>query len=105
MLVNRLVEFRLGTVRVLVKVHSHRGREATAMSENVKDPWSEDEAEKAGTSAEEYGDLSGQEADRAGSTGQQYGNLSVEDDAQGTVDPGDLAGSGGSQDDGGHQHP
>ncbi len=57
------------------------------MTENTKDPWSEDEAEKAG------------------STEQHYGNLSVEDDAEGTVDPADLAGTGDSEDDGGPQNP
>ena len=62
-------------------------RKAIAVTENPKDPWSEDEAEKAGA------------------TEQDYGNLSVEDDAQGTVDPADLAGTGDSEDDGGPQNP
>jgi hypothetical protein len=31
------------------------------------------------------------EAREAGATSQRYGNLSVEDDAQGTVNPADLA--------------
>ncbi len=57
------------------------------MSDTPKDEWSEDEAEKASASS------------------QQYGNLSVEDDAHGTVDPADLAGTGGSQDDGGPDNP
>jgi len=41
------------------------------------------------------------EADKAGSTSQEYGNLSVEDDAEGTVDPAELAGTGGPEDDAG----
>ena len=45
------------------------------------------------------------EAANAGSTSQEYGNLSVEDDADGTVDPADLAGSGGAEDDGGPVNP
>ena len=45
------------------------------------------------------------EADKAGSTAQEYGNLSIEDDAEGTVDPADLAGSGGPEDDGGPRTP
>ncbi len=53
----------------------------------TKDPWSEDEAEKAGATAEDYG------------------NLSVEDDAEGTVDPAELAGTGGPEDDGGPENP
>ena len=36
----------------------------------------------------------------AGSTDEPAGNLTVEDDPQGTTDPADLAGTGGSQDDG-----
>ena len=52
-----------------------------------KDPWSEDEAEKAGATAEDYG------------------NLSIEDDAEGTVDPADLAGTGGPEDDAGPENP
>lgn len=46
-----------------------------------------------------------EEAANAGSTSQDYGNLSVEDDADGTVDPADLAGSGGAEDDGGPVNP
>lgn len=42
-----------------------------------------------------------EESQDAGSTSQDFGNLSVEDDAQGTVDPADLAGTGGPEDDGG----
>lgn len=45
------------------------------------------------------------EADKAGTTSQDFGNLSVEDDAEGTVDPADLAGSGGPEDDGGPTNP
>ncbi len=41
------------------------------------------------------------ESEDAGSTSQDFGNLSVEDDAQGTVDPADLAGTAGADDDGG----
>ncbi len=35
------------------------------------------------------------EAGEAGATSEGFGNLSVEDDAEGTVDPADLAGTGG----------
>ena len=45
------------------------------------------------------------EATKAGSTSQEYGNLSIEDDAEGTVDPADLAGTGGPDDDGGPENP
>jgi hypothetical protein len=45
------------------------------------------------------------EAEKAGSTAQEFGNLSVEDDAEGTVDPADLAGTGGPDDDGGPENP
>lgn len=45
------------------------------------------------------------EADKAGSTSQEFGKLSVEDDAEGPVDPADLAGSGGPEDDGGPTSP
>jgi len=45
------------------------------------------------------------EAAKAGSTSQPFGNLSVEDDAEGTVDPADLAGTGGPEDDGGPENP
>ena len=45
------------------------------------------------------------EAAKAGSTSQEFGNLSVEDDAEGTVDPADLAGTGGPEDDGGPENP
>lgn len=40
------------------------------------------------------------DVENAGSTDQDYGNLSVEDDPNGTVDPADLAGTGGPEDDG-----
>jgi hypothetical protein len=39
------------------------------------------------------------EAGRAGATSQDFGNLSIEDDAEGTVHPADLAGTGGPDDD------
>jgi hypothetical protein len=39
------------------------------------------------------------EAGEAGSTSEGFGNLSIEDDAEGTVDPADLAGTGGPDDD------
>jgi hypothetical protein len=39
------------------------------------------------------------EAEKAGATSQDFGNLSIEDDPEGTVDPADLAGSGGPDDD------
>lgn len=45
------------------------------------------------------------EADKARSTSQEYGNLSIEDDAEGTVDPADLAGTAGPDDDGGPSNP
>jgi hypothetical protein len=45
------------------------------------------------------------EAAKAGSTAQEYGNLSVEDDAEGTTDPAELAGTGGPDDDGGPVNP
>ena len=45
------------------------------------------------------------EADLASATDQDYGNLSVEDDAEGTVDPAELAGTGGPDDDGGPVNP
>jgi hypothetical protein len=41
-----------------------------------------------------------QDVAAAGATDQPAGNLSVEDDPQGTTNPADLAGSGGSGDDG-----
>lgn len=34
------------------------------------------------------------EVEEAGATDEDYGNLSVEDDAEGTTDPGELAGEG-----------
>jgi hypothetical protein len=39
------------------------------------------------------------EAEKVGATSQDFGNLSIEDDPEGTVDPADLAGSGGPEDD------
>lgn len=45
------------------------------------------------------------EAVSAGATAQEFGNLTVEDDAEGTVDPADLAGTGGPEDDGGPENP
>ena len=45
------------------------------------------------------------EAAEAGTTAQEYGNLSIEDDAEGTTDPADLAGTGGPDDDGGPVNP
>jgi hypothetical protein len=45
------------------------------------------------------------EAEKAGSTAQEYGNLTVEDDAEGTTDPAELAGTGGPEDDGGPVNP
>ena len=39
------------------------------------------------------------EAGEAGATSEDFGNLSIEDDAEGTVDPADLAGTGGPDDD------
>ena len=41
-----------------------------------------------------------QDVAAAGATDEQAGNLTVEDDPQGTTDPADRAGTGGSQDDG-----
>jgi len=38
------------------------------------------------------------EASEAGATSEGFGNLSIEDDAEGTVDPADLAGTGGPDD-------
>ena len=45
------------------------------------------------------------EAGKAGSTSQEYGNLSVEDDAECTVDPAELAGSGGPKEEAGSENP
>lgn len=45
------------------------------------------------------------EAAKAGSTQQEFGNLTVEDDAEGTTDPAELAGTGGPDDDGGPVNP
>ena len=39
------------------------------------------------------------EAREAGATSQDFGNLSIEDDAEGTVHPADLAGTGAPDDD------
>ncbi len=52
-----------------------------------------------------YEDVNEDQAESAGSTAQDYGNLSVEDDSEGTVDPADLAGSAGPDDDGGRENP
>jgi len=41
-----------------------------------------------------------EDVDAAGATDRPAGNLTVEDDAQGTTDPADLAGTGDSGDDG-----
>ena len=38
------------------------------------------------------------EAQQAGATDETFGNLSIEDDAGGTTDPADLAGSAGDED-------
>jgi hypothetical protein len=46
------------------------------------------------------GDEVARDVPAAGATDEDAGNLTVEDDPQGTTDPGDLAGSGGSADDG-----
>lgn len=45
------------------------------------------------------------DAEKAGSSDQEYGNLTVEDDPQGTVDPADLADTAGREDDGGRENP
>lgn len=45
------------------------------------------------------------DVDKAGTSDQEYGNLSVEDDPQGTVDPADLADTAGPEDDGGRENP
>ena len=39
------------------------------------------------------------EVSESGATSEGFGNLSIEDDAEGTVNPADLAGTGGSDDD------
>ena len=39
------------------------------------------------------------EARESGATSEGFGNLSIEDDAEGTVNPADLAGTGGPDDD------
>ena len=39
-------------------------------------------------------DAGNDEVEEAGSTDEAYGNLSVEDDAEGTTDPAELAGEG-----------
>jgi hypothetical protein len=39
------------------------------------------------------------EASEAGATSEGFGNLSVEDDAEGTMNPADLVGRGGPEDD------
>jgi len=45
------------------------------------------------------------EAENAGSTSKDFGNLTVEDDAEGTVDPADLANTAAPEDDGGRVDP
>jgi len=45
------------------------------------------------------------EVEKAGSTSKDFGNLTVEDDAEGTVDPADLADTAGPEDDGGRVNP
>ena len=40
------------------------------------------------------------EASEATAMSEGFGHLSIEDDAEGTVDPADLAGTGGPNDDG-----
>jgi hypothetical protein len=52
--------------------------------------------------SEQRGDRSSTPEDEdgeAGATSEGFGNLSVEDDAEGTVNPAELAGSGGPDDD------
>ena len=39
------------------------------------------------------------EVSESGATSEGFGNLSLEDDAEGTVNPADLAGTGGPDDD------
>jgi hypothetical protein len=39
------------------------------------------------------------EVSESGATSEGFGNLSIEDDAEGTVNPADLAGTGGPEDD------
>jgi hypothetical protein len=39
------------------------------------------------------------EVRESGATSEGFGNLSIEDDAEGTVNPADLAGTGGPDDD------
>lgn len=45
------------------------------------------------------------DAEKAGTSDQEYGNLTVEDDPQGTVDPAELADTAGPEDDGGREKP
>jgi hypothetical protein len=49
---------------------------------------------------EHTADSADQDVAAAGATDEPAGNLTVEDDPQGTTDPADLAGTGGSGDDG-----
>jgi hypothetical protein len=51
------------------------------------------------TTSDRPGDEVPDDVADAGATGRDAGNLTVEDDPHGTTDPGDLAGSGGPQDD------
>lgn len=45
------------------------------------------------------------DVEEAGTSEQEYGNLSVEDNPEGTVDPADLADTAGPEDDGGREKP
>ena len=44
------------------------------------------------------GNAAADEADKAGATSEEFGNLSVEDDAEGTTDPAELADTDSSPD-------
>jgi len=46
------------------------------------------------------GNAAAEDASEAGTTSEGFGNLSVEDSPEGTTDPAELAGTGGSEDDG-----
>ncbi len=46
------------------------------------------------------GNAAAEEANEAGATSEGFGNLSVEDDAEGTTDAAELAGTAGPQDSG-----
>lgn len=47
----------------------------------------------------------GTDVEDAGTSDREYGNLSIEDNAEGTVDPADLADTAGAEDDGGRDNP